>query len=211
MALCVLCRDGKSFDVDATRLPDSPLRHILCGHSGLCGTATLDVDASVLQLAVVWLTTSVSDAMRVDALHKLDDRRIDEAIEWADYLVIPNLRQQLQLRVLRGRIKQAEEARMTGTSQFDPLATLTAFERSGREMTVLKGLSPADISATIDAAKLLQLKCLRLGSEFPRALVVARGGVQVDLRALGMEHAPRTARVSKHGSGGSRRRRGGRA
>ena len=93
---------------------------------------------------------------------------------------------------------------------FDALGTLAAFLRSSRGFTVLKGLCPADVKAASDAAKLLDLTVLRLGTEFPRALVVARKGLTVDLRALASEHAPRVARSSKHGGGGRRRNASGR-
>ena len=43
----------------------------------------------------------------------------------------------LQSRILRGRIKQATDLRLTGNSKFDAVATLTAFDQSGRDLTVL--------------------------------------------------------------------------
>ena len=86
-----------------------------------------------------------------------------------------SLRQHLQRRVLKGRIRQAEEAQKVSKSDFDALHTLKTFENSGRDLTILKGLlSPAEIKATCDAALLLKLNTFQLGSEFPRALMVAR-------------------------------------
>ena len=168
------------------------------------GTSALDIDIAVLQLLVSWMRDA--STMQAEA-RALEHGKVDEAIRWADYLCVAPLRQFLQHRILKDRIHQAEESRRNGeASELDALGTLTAFTRSGRSFTVLKGLCSADIKAVNDAAILLDLQALRLGSEFPRALVVARKGVSVDLKALAAEHAPRVARSSKHGSGGRRRR-----
>lgn len=205
----IVCRGGEAVDVNVSSLPiESPLRHMLAGHhSGLAnGASTLDVDAAVLSLIIRWIASNCDGR---EAVRNLAVPKLAEAIEWADYLCEPELRKMLQSRILRGRIKQATDLRLTGNSKFDAVATLTAFDQSGRDLTVLKGLSPADLAATIDAARLCNLHTFRLGSEFPRALVIARPGVHMDLRALATEHAPRTARASKHGSGGRTRRRGG--
>ena len=207
----VTCRAGATVAIDTTELPeDSPLRHIVCGRGALVGASELDVDAAVLRLVLSWLSPACEEAERLEAARNLDERRLGEAIEWSDYLCVPSLRQQLQRRALKGRIRQAEEERHSGErgGGFDAVATLTAFERSDRQVTVLKGLSPAEIGAVCDSARLLQLRTLRLGSEFPRAIVVARQGAHIDLTALGLEHAPRGARRGKHGRGGSRRRSG---
>lgn len=207
----VTCRGGATVAIDSNTLPeDSPLRHILCGRGALAGASGLDVDEAVLQLVLSWLSPVCDEADKFEAARTLDQRRLGEAIEWADYLCMPALRQQLQRRALKGRIRQAEEERHSGDRgrDFDAVAILTAFERSDREVTVLKGLSPAEIGAVCDSARLLQLRTLRLGSEFPRAIVVARQGAHIDLTALGLEHAPRGARRGKHGRGGSRRRTG---
>ena len=207
----IRCRGGDTVSLDATALPeDSPLRHIVCGRGALAGASQLDVSAPVLRLILSWLSLACKEAERLEAARSLDEQMLGEAIEWADYLCVPNLRQQLQRRALKERIRQAEEERRTSErgGDFDAVATLTTFERSDRQVTVLKGLSPAEIGAVCDAARLLQLRTLRLGSEFPRAIVVARQGAHIDLTALGLEHAPRGARRGKHGRGGSRRRSG---
>ena len=62
------------------------------------------------------------------------EQKIDEAIDWSDYLCVcspsgMSLRQHLQRRVLKGRIRQAEEARRIGKSDFDA-STLKTFENS---------------------------------------------------------------------------------
>ena len=208
----VICRGGEKVDVDVAAVPSSsPLHHMICGHHGLAASSTLDVDCTILKLIVIWLTSTQHEACA--AAQNLPEQKIDEAIEWSDYLVVSSpsglsLRQHLQRRVLKGRIRQAEETRRLGKTDFDALETLTTFARSDRQLTILKGLSPPEIKGACDAAILLNLKTFQLGSEFPRALVVARQHVRVDLKALANEHAPHTARSSKHGSGGRRRRQG---
>lgn len=200
---------GEQVVVDVASLPDEcPLRHMLSGHSGLAASSALDVHASVLRLIVLWLANAETASHAASAL---DDEQMTAAIEWSDFLCVPSLRQCLQRRVLTTRLKAAEEERRTGQrGEFDAIVALQAFKASGREHQVLHGLSPMEISATSDAAKLLGLQTMRLGSELPRALVIARQGVRVDLKALGLQHAPRTSRAAKHGSGGRQRRSGGR-
>ena len=211
----VECRGSKCIDVNVSALPSSsPLYHMLCGHDGgLQASSALDVDPTVMNLVLTWLTSTQPEACAA-AAQGLPEQKIDEAIDWSDYLCVcspsgMSLRQHLQRRVLKGRIRQAEEARRIGKSDFDALHTLKTFENSGRDLTILKGLSPAEIKATCDAALLLKLNTFQLGSEFPRALVVARQHARVDLKALASEHAPHTARSSKHGNGGRRRGRSG--
>lgn len=172
------------------------------------------MDASVVRLIVKWLILSenseaIERAVAAKAAATLPESKLADAITAADFLCVDTLRQTLQRRALHMRIRSAEDARRTGENEIDALATLTAFQRSGREFTVLRGLSPSEMQAVGDVARLLQLKPLKLGSEFPRALVVALMGAHVDLKALGQQLAPRTARASKHGAGGRRRRGGG--
>jgi len=178
------------------------------GHS--ISTNTLDKPFSGLVSNVEVAELSGASALRVSDSAELADEHVAEAVTFADYICASPLRHALQRRLLQGRIRRAEEARWTGSTRqdFDATAELQAFKRTGCGFTVVKGLAPCEMSALSDMAPLMHLKILRLGSEFPRALVVAKPGVHVDLHTLAQEHAPRTARTGKHGRGGRKRGKG---
>lgn len=218
--LVIGCRDRslRLRQVTCEQIPDdSPLRHMLLGtgDGSFVGSTSLDVDAHILSLSLLYLRRVAQGGESETAADRCalgcSEENLGDAVAFADFICALPLRQALQRRLLQVRIRQAEQARRTGSTRegFDAAAELQAFHQSGKPYTVLKGLAPSEMTALSDMAGLMSLKTLRLGSEFPRALVVAHSDVHVDLHELGLEHAPRTARGAKHGQGGRRRGKAG--